>query len=187
MAGVLLVLQIGLSGMLLIAATGKALRSEGFLAALRLSHLPTVLIRPLGIGIPAAEYILAFALLVNTPLTLRIALGAVMVLLTAFTAWMVWVIARQLHLECGCFGPSGAQVGIYTIVRNSFLLFVAASGFVLAGQARSPLLASRWLVIAVTALGLGVALLRTLWEIRPHLVLTLRELEARVAGPQQEA
>lgn len=176
MSWMLLTLQIGLSVMFLVAATGKTLRSATFLAALRMSHLPAALVRPLGIGILAVEYVLGFALLISTPLTLRIALGAAIALLAGFTGWMVWVLARQLHLDCGCFGVGNIQVGIHTVVRNSFLLFLTASAFVLAGQTSSPLPSSRWLVMAVGFLGLSVVLLRAFLEIRPRLGLTLGEL-----------
>jgi hypothetical protein len=59
----LLALQVILSVVLLIAATEKTLRDEEFFAALRLSHLPTGSIAPIGIADPALELMLALALL----------------------------------------------------------------------------------------------------------------------------
>lgn len=188
MAWILLALQFCLSCVLLIAATGKILRPEEFLAALRLSHLPAALIRPLGIGVPAIEYSLAVALLVGTPVTLRIALGATMVLFATFTGWMAWVLARRLHIRCGCFGTGDAEIGQHSIVRNGLLLSVALGGFVLAGAVSSPLPRPAIpLAIMVTAIGMGGVLLLALRAVLPGLVLTLGQSEARRSGASPKA
>jgi hypothetical protein len=188
MTWLLLALQLSLSGVFLLAATGKVLRSEEFLAALRLSHLPEVFVGVLGVGVPALEYGLVIALLISTPLTLQVALSIAIALLAVFTVWMVWVVARQLHLRCGCFGTGGVEVGLYSIARNSLLLLVATAALVLARQTRSPLpLPSGWLVMTIIALSMGFVLLYALWATRSGLILTLHRLESRLADPQHEA
>lgn len=188
MSYLLLAVQLALGAVLLLAATGKVLHSEEFLAALRLSYLPAVLVRALGVGVPMLEYCLSVALLVSTPRTLQMALGTTVALLTIFTAWMVWVVGRQLHLQCGCFGTGGVAVGLYTIARNGLLLLIAISGLVLARQTRSPLPSpSGWLTITVMAVGMGFVLLHAFWVTRPGLILTLRQLELRLADSQREA
>lgn len=188
MAWMLLVLQLCLSGVLLIAATGKMLRPEEFLGALRLSHLPAALVRPLGAGVPAVEYGLAFALLVGTTVTRRIALGATAVLFAIFTGWLVWVLMRRLHIRCGCFGIEDSEIGRHSIARNSLLLAVAIGGFVLASTTTSPLpQPSAPLAITVAATGMGCVLLLVLRAALPGLLLTLGQNEAQRSGAQPKA
>ena len=57
----LVALQVILSVAFLVAATEKALRSEEFFAALRLSHLPAGSVAPIGVAVPALELMLALA------------------------------------------------------------------------------------------------------------------------------
>lgn len=49
-------------------------------------------------------------------------------LLIAFTAGIVQAIRRQQSVSCQCFGASAAPVGPAHVVRNGFLLLVAAAG-----------------------------------------------------------
>src|SRR5918994_880476 len=101
----LLALQVILSAVLLVAATEKTLRAEEFFAALRLSHLPTGSIAPIGVAVPALELTLALALLLAPMRWLALGFGVAALVLGAFTAWMGWVRARRLRVRCGCFGP----------------------------------------------------------------------------------
>jgi len=87
----LLALQVILSAVLLVAATEKAVRSEEFFAALRLSHLPARSIAPIGVAVPALELTLALALLLAPTRWLPLAFGAAALVLGTFTTWMGWV------------------------------------------------------------------------------------------------
>ena len=62
MSWLLLALQVALAVVLFLAAAGKALRSEEFLSALRLSHLPAGLVGPIGVAVPVLELALAASL-----------------------------------------------------------------------------------------------------------------------------
>ena len=183
MSWVLLALQIFLSAVLLIAATEKALRSEEFAAALRLSHLPAAIVGPVGVALPALELALAIALLLVPSRALPVAFGATVLLLGAFTAWMGWVRARRLRVRCGCFGPDGGEVGGRTIGRNIALLALALGGLLLTARVQTPLPEpSLPLAVTVTSGGMFLALLLALRAFWPNLILTLEQYQARAAG-----
>lgn len=178
MSWLLLALQLILATVLLLAATGKALRSDEFLGALRLSHLPMGAVPAIAVAVPLLELGLAVALVLATDRSLPVALGATVALLAAFTAWMTWVRARHLRVRCGCFGPGGGEVGSRTIGRNALLLVLAVWGLVMAGRTESPLPDPSFpMVVAVTSLGMAVALLLALRAGVPSLALKLDQVE----------
>jgi hypothetical protein len=182
---VLLALQLALAVVLLLAATGKALRSAEFVAALRLSHLPEGVVAPLAVAVPVVELALAAALVLAPGWALPLALGGTVLLLGAFTIWMAWVRARGLRVSCGCFGPGGSRIGARTIGRNLLLLGLAVGGLVLvlAGRASSPLPGpSLPMTVTVTSLAMCLALFDGLRAAWPQLVLTFDGMQAREAG-----
>lgn len=82
--------------------------------------LPDLLIGPLAIGLPAAEVVLAAALIVGVHA--RGAALACVAMLIAFAVGMVQAIARGIDLDCGCFGHVvEAQVSWWTVGRNVVL------------------------------------------------------------------
>jgi hypothetical protein len=179
----LVALQVILSVAFLVAATEKALRSEEFFAALRLSHLPVGSIAPIGVAVPVLELMLALALLLAPATWLPLAFVAAALVLGAFTTWMGWVRVRRLRVRCGCFGPGGGYVGPRTIGRNFLLLALALGGVVLAGQTRTPLPGpSLAMVVTVTSLGACLALLVALRAAWPHLMLSFERYQARQTG-----
>lgn len=179
---VLLLCQVVLAATLLFAATGKILRSEQFLAALRLSHLPEGLVVPIAMLTPALEMCLAIALLVNTKGSLSFIMAATAGLWAIFTVWMVVVSARGMRLTCGCFGTGRAEVGIRTIVRNALLIGVSLGGLALALHTRALLPApSLWMGDAVVTLSLCLILLQALWHGRSGMVLSWDRLPVRDA------
>ena len=183
MSWLLLALQVALAVVLFLAAAGKALRSEEFLSALRLSHLPAGLVGPIGVAVPVLELALAASLVLAPERVLPVALGGTILLFGVFTAWMGWVQAKRLRVRCGCFGPGGTEVGFRTIARNALLVLLAIVAFLLAGRADSPLPEpSLPMVIAVTSLAMCLALLDGLRAAWPHLVVTFDRLQAREAG-----
>jgi hypothetical protein len=179
----LLALQIALAVVVFLAAVGKALRSEEFLAALRLSHLPNGVVAPLGVAVPVVEFALAAALLLAPERGLRWALVATILLFALFTLWMGWVRRNRLRVRCGCFGPGGDVVGWRTIARNALLLGLALAALGLTGRTSSPLPEpSLALVVAVTSLAMCLALLDGLRSAWPHLIVSFDRLQAREAG-----
>ena len=186
MSWLLLAIQVLLATVLLLAAAAKALRPADFASALRLSHLPSRLVRSLSIAIPALEFCLALALVLSTRRLLPGALSVTALLFGAFAVWMIWIRANRLRVRCGCFGLGGTEVGGHTIARNGLLIVLAAAGAVLAGRTESPLPApSFWMVVTVTSVSVCLALLVALREVAPHFSFTfeqLQERQARAAG-----
>ena len=184
---IVLVLQVVLALVFVAAATAKALRSDEFVAALRLSHLPEPVALILAWGVPLLEAALAFWLMLSPPAQLPLAFAAAALLLAAFTLWMGWVEARALHVHCGCFGGNGGEVGRATIARNLGLLVVAGIGWIAASNAISPLPgASPDLVATVVAVGLSVALLQALRLAWPHLAISYDAFQRQSAAVEGE-
>lgn len=183
MSWLLLALQLALAAVLFLAAVGKALRTEEFLSALRLSHLPDGWVAPLGVAVPVVELALAAALLLLPERALPAVLGATILLFVAFTVWMGWVRAKHLRVRCGCFGVGGPEVGPRSIARNAGLVALAVAALILAGRTGSPLPGpSLALLVAVTSLAMCLALLEGLRAAWPQLVVTFDRLQAREAG-----
>ncbi|HEU5432468.1 MAG TPA: MauE/DoxX family redox-associated membrane protein [Thermomicrobiales bacterium] len=169
--------QVLLAGVLIVAATGKLLRSYEFVAALRLSRLPDAVASVAAVAVPAAEAALAFWLVLSPPRLLPAAFAATAALLALFTGWMIWVRARRLFVRCGCFGGGGGEVGAATIVRNAILFWLAVGGAALATAARSPLPGFSFeALLAAVPLALAVALAQALWTVWPRLVIRYDQL-----------
>jgi hypothetical protein len=181
----LLALQLALAAVLFLAATGKALRPDEFMSALRLSHLPTVAVRPIAVAVPVVELALAAALVLGPANWLPGALVATAALLGAFTVWMGWVRTRHLRVRCGCFGPGGAEIGGRTIGRNLLLALLAIAGMLLAMRTQSPLPGpSLAMAVAATSLAMCLALVDALRAAWPDLAVTFDRLHAGdVAAP----
>lgn len=179
MSWALAALQIVLAGTFVLAAIGKFLRSDEFVAALRLSHFPELLVRSLLIIVPLLELASAGWLLLARPDAVGIAFVAAFGLLTAFTLWMGSVRMRRLSVRCGCFGPNGGEVGTATIGRNLGLLVLAALGWAGSLQAESALPGlSPHMVALALAIGLIITLLAALRFAWPHLTLSEDRLGA---------
>src|SRR5689334_21675171 len=96
--------QIALAVVMLTAANGKLLRSDEFIAALRLSRLPEAAVRVAAVGTPVLEVALAFWLVLAPAASLPVAFATTAAVLVIFTGWMTSVRARRLYVRCGCFG-----------------------------------------------------------------------------------
>jgi len=181
-------LQIALAAVLVVASVGKALRTDEFAAALRLSRLPEPAIAPVGVAVALAELLLAAALVLATAVSLPAVFAAVALLFALFTIWMVWVRASRLRVRCGCFGTGSAEVGVGTILRNLILLAGAVAGWWLAGRVDSPLPGpSLPMLVTVTAGGMLLALASAARMAWPELALTFDRLQARDASGSRGA
>jgi len=122
--------RLVIAALFLLAAAGKIASPQAFaetIAAFEL--LPTALIHPTAILLPWLEAVAAIALV--SPTSFRAAGGIIlMTLLTAFTLAMIWVIARGIDTECGCFGKTwlSGSIGWPHVVRNLLLTAALAVG-----------------------------------------------------------
>ena len=166
--------QLLLATIFLLAGIGKLIFLEHFAATLRLSHFPDALVDLLKIFVPALELCLAAAILLAPAHLLSAVMSITTGVLIVFTMWMVWIVARGLHLSCSCFGTSGSHVNRRTIARNVLMIAVAVSGTLLSTRTSTPLLPSSiWTVITVVSTGFSVALLYALKHALPALALTM--------------
>jgi hypothetical protein len=169
--------QIGLSLVLVSAATGKILSSQDFAATLRLSRFDDRLVRMLTPAVPTVELAIAGALVVSAGMALQITMGAATVLMAAFTAWMVSVRARGISLRCACFGSRGAPVGPRTMLRNAVFAAVALGGLVASTTTDSALPGpSGWMVLATVGGAVTVMLVVAFAFARPNLILSLKQV-----------
>lgn len=178
MSYLLLACQLVLAVTLLLAATGKFLNATEFLAVLRLSSIPKILVMPIAVSTPIVEACLAIGLVLSTPATLPPILFAVILLFGVFTLWMITVYVRGLRLRCGCFGSGKATIGPQTIVRNALLLAFSVGGFELSLHFQSPLpVPSFWMIVSVFSLGMCLTLLRAFQQSKSALILSTAQLE----------
>lgn len=132
MAYFLVACQVFLSVLLFISSISKFSNLKEFNKILRLSRIPEALIHPLTITIPFIELLCAIILIFSDGYLLFIALIVTMAIFVIFTVWLIWVYVQKLYISCGCFGTNSKAVGLSAIIRNIILIFVAASGTVIA-------------------------------------------------------
>jgi hypothetical protein len=179
----LLAVQVGLATSLLVAATGKLVATDAFVATLRESRLPAALAVPLSVAVPAIEAALSLAVILGSGRALSASLAASAALLAAFTAWLVWVAGRGLRIDCACFGPLSRQVGAGTMARNVVLLGMAIGGLVLSLRTATPFAGPFvWKLVASGAAGMTLVLGVALAVALPVLVLSRRKLEPPAEG-----
>lgn len=179
--------QVTLTIVLLLAATGKFLKAEQFLAALRLSHFPRKLVMPVAVLTPTVEVCLATGLVLNTPQLLPLMLFATAILFGIFTLWMISVSIRGLRVKCGCFGAGEAAIGSGTILRNMLLIAITIIGLMLSLHTQSLLpKPSFWMVIVVFSLGMCLILIRAFQQGKDGLVLSTSQLERMEANAKNQ-
>lgn len=114
-----------LAAVFTVAALPKLGDAAGFAAAIDNYHLLAGwLTRIAAVGLPVLEICIAIALLVP-----RLARGASVLalgLLLTFSIAMVQALARDIDLDCGCFGTS-TEIGVnqWSVARNLGLCALA--------------------------------------------------------------
>lgn len=109
----------------------------------------------LAVAVPVSELLVAAALL-SRP---RAGAVAAVVLLAAFTAFLVSRIRAGVPVGCGCFGSSRSRpTSAVEVVRNVglVLLAAAAAGTVVPQRPALPELVSVLTAVAVATVGLGL-------------------------------
>ena len=121
---ILLLTRIFLFGVFALAGVGKLLDLEGSEKAVREFGVNEELAKPLAIFLPAAELLIALALL---PVSTAWA-GAIggFLLLTVFTGGMIWQMAKGNAPDCHCFGAIHSEpVSIKSLIRNIVFAILA--------------------------------------------------------------
>ena len=163
---------------LAIAATAKIYDSRSLRAALRTAGLNEVLVGLLVRFLPAAELIVAGALIVGNSTSVRLALPTAACLFAAFTLWILVMLARGLHPACGCFGVADESLGARSVARNLVLLALAVTALLL-GRGTQPLLSPSLLSVITVTAGLTVVALGTALALNAQLI---RKINQPTAG-----
>jgi hypothetical protein len=169
--------QLVLAGVLVTAAMGKFLQPGDFREAVRASGLPVGAIVSV---VPAVELGVGVLLVVLHDVPLTVAFAAALALLTAFTAWIVWVKTRKLRVRCGCFGTSDVEIGYKDVARNLVFICLAVLGLGFSLSTSDAVrLAAVWRVAVALPAALILMSTLALWRVRSDLVLRLDALDPR--------
>jgi hypothetical protein len=162
---------------LAIASTAKIYDSRGLRDALHLGGLNDVLVGVLARLLPVAELMVAGALIVGSPASVRVALLTAACLFAAFTLWILVMLGRGLRPACGCFGVADESLGARSVGRNLVLLALAGTALLLRRGAQPLLSPSLVSLITVTA-GLTIVALGTALALNAQLVRKSSEAAA---------
>src|SRR5690349_18676598 len=114
-----------LAALFLFAGTAKLVDSRTFandVANYRL--LPPPLVTPFAAALPGVEVACGIGLL--DPRAARAAAVLATALLVAFTVAAMQALARDINLDCGCFGSVRAPVTMLTVARDVVLVAAAS-------------------------------------------------------------
>lgn len=117
-------------------------------------------------GIPGSSVIAkllpAFEVVIAALLLVRPAVGAfaALALLSVFTGFIGFLIARKIDVSCGCFGANATKsVSVVDLVRNAFLVALAG---IATSVARPTSFALEEVIATTTALAIGAVVLAAL-------------------------
>jgi hypothetical protein len=139
MAYFLIGCQIIAAVVLFMAAIGKILNPQQLVTALKASQVHKKLAYLIAASIIVAELELAFNLIVSTSHSLPVIFLCTFLLLSIFTGWLFYIYHRKLHISCGCFGNSNAQVNRRNVFRNIIFITISLLGLFLSLFVSSPL------------------------------------------------
>ncbi len=124
--------RLTIAALFAFAAVGKVLDPEGFAETIEAFQLvPGWAVNPTAILLPWIEIVAAFTLVL--PTQMRAASAIILgILLSCFTLAMLWVIAKDIDTQCGCFGTtwtSGA-IGWWSVSRNLLMLGILIAALI---------------------------------------------------------
>lgn len=124
------VLRAVLAALFLYAGAAKFLDVRTFAVDIaNYRMLPAALIAPLAAALPGIEIACGVGLLVGR--TARAAAMLAIGLLVVFTLAAMQALARDINIDCGCFGSVRAPVTIATVGRDVVLVAVALAALIL--------------------------------------------------------
>lgn len=145
------------------SAVSKLRDRGGFVQSVRAFQLvPARLTGAAAVALTSAEAVVVVLLAIGVvPALTAVVVPALLLavaLLLAYTAGLVSVRARGLHVPCHCFGASPLPVSWYDVARNALLLVVAGLALA-AGTPAQPLTGRDALLVALA--GAAAALVVT--------------------------
>lgn len=128
MAYVICVLRVAIGILLIVAGAFKAhdgivITGEN-IAGYRL--LPTFAVMPLALFLPYFEIGIGIYMVLG--LFTRVTASIVAFQIAVFAAAIASVVARHIHISCGCFGSADTAIASWAdVARDSLLVFVCAA------------------------------------------------------------
>jgi uncharacterized membrane protein YphA (DoxX/SURF4 family) len=130
----ILAARLILGGAIVVASIGKIADPAAFAASIGHYHLlPSSTLLPVATVLPWLELLCGFGLIFG--ITLRANALLVFLMVLVFTAGIASALGRGLDISCGCFtqDPAAGRIGWTKLVENGFLLFLAATIYLLPG------------------------------------------------------
>jgi putative oxidoreductase len=121
-----LVLRLALAAVFAYAGVLKLADPTGFAVEIDHYQLMPFLAPYLAAALPALELTLALALVVLPAPWRRAAALGCLLLMIAFTVGAASAMARNLDIDCGCFGKGSGPITWVTIARDLALIAVCA-------------------------------------------------------------
>ncbi|HXC24102.1 MAG TPA: MauE/DoxX family redox-associated membrane protein [Solirubrobacteraceae bacterium] len=135
MNGALIVARLGLAVVFFVAGVAKLADRPGTRQALADFDVPHRLAGPLSLVLPAAELVVAAALLF--PTTARWGATGSLLLLALFVVGLTRVLRRGRTPDCHCFGQVHSKPASWVTVARNFALAIPAAYVALAGPGPS--------------------------------------------------
>ncbi len=180
---VLLLIRLFLFGVFALAGIGKLLDLPGSERAVKAFGVPDSLAKPVSIGLPIFELVLAFAFL--TVATSWFAAVAAVLLISVFLGGMIYQIAQGNAPDCHCFGQIHSEpVGKSSLIRNGVFavlaLFLAIQGSASQGASlagNDSGMSSFILVLILAGLAVGIYFLKMILDQQGEIMKRLDVLE----------
>lgn len=182
MGEILLLVRLALFGVFALAGIGKLMDLEGSEKAVKGFGVPDSLVKPIGVGLPIFEIVLALSFLFVT--TSWFAAVAAVLLISIFLGGMIYQIAQGNAPDCHCFGQIHSEpVGKSSLLRSGVLALLA---LFLAVQGRANQGASLaddgsgmtiLLILVLAVLAVGVFYLKRIFDQQTELIRRIDLLE----------
>lgn len=120
------VIRLGLAALFGYAGVMKLLDPEGFAREIANYQLFPDLAPHLAATLPTLECVAALALLAPDAQWRRAAALTITGMLVMFLVAVIWVLARGVNVDCGCFGTDSGSITWLTVARDLALIGAAA-------------------------------------------------------------
>lgn len=185
----LLLIRLFLFGVFALAGIGKLMDLDGSEKAVKGFGVPDSLAKPVGVGLPIFELVLAFLFLFVS--TSWFAANAAVLLISVFLGGMIYQIAQGNAPDCHCFGQIHSEpVGKSSLLRNGgfaiLALFLAIQGRANQGASLADDNSGMTivLILVLAVLAVGVFYLKRIFDQQGELMrrIDLLELISRDGG-----